>query len=100
MQTLAFHDQKQAATTNKQVSERSCHDQCLHVLLCLFLTATDEDLQLLTADSPALRLDHLATATYTILVSGSQVGGVVGVDFHYQKRYIYWTDNRKKQINR
>ena len=65
-----------------------------------FITATDDDLQLLAADSTAIRLDHLATATYKLLISGSQARRVVAIDFHYQERYIFWTDSLKKQVNR
>ena len=65
-----------------------------------FIAATDDDLQLLAADSTAIRLDHLATATYKLLISGSQVGRVLAIDFHYQERYVFWTDSEKKQVNR
>eukprot|EP00916_Digyalum_oweni_P010684 GHVL01017809.1.p1 GENE.GHVL01017809.1~~GHVL01017809.1.p1 ORF type:complete len:900 (-),score=79.94 GHVL01017809.1:617-3316(-) len=62
--------------------------------------ASEGEPELLLADRKDLRRYHLLTKSYTLLIDNKEIEGAIAMDFHFQNKYVYWTDVTQEHIKR
>ncbi|XP_076448931.1 uncharacterized protein LOC143285488 [Babylonia areolata] len=80
--------------------EGTCEPRCVVTSLHRVTCSADVPIQLLSGAEKELGLYSLSSPPSFRRLHGAERPGIVAVDFHYRKRFVFWTDRASAQLNR